>query len=235
MSPPRGEAPPSSLLRSGSALVFLAFLMVLAGCGRSLSEPDRSGLESTVHIRSEACPPPHEGTGATVGPELVVTAAHTVVGAERLTVTSAKGDTFTGFPVVVDTDLDYAVVRVPGLDAEPLPLATGSRPAAERVLLFRTGRRPEAASVEFLMPVVMATTDIYREGEVNRQAFEITFAAQPGDSGAVVLDGEGRVTGIVISVSVEEPVTFVLDVSEWAQSVGGAPDEVAPPGRCMTP
>ncbi len=219
---------------SGSAPI-LALLVILAACGTSGSGSHPVGIESAVHIRSEACPPPHEGTGATVGPELVVTAAHTVVGARQVTVTSPTGDTYTGFPVVVDTDLDYAIVRVPGLEARPLTLATETGPAADRVLLFRTGAKAEAVPVEFLMPVVMATTDIYREGAVNRRAFEISFAAQPGDSGSVVLDGAGRVTGIVISVSVDEPITFVLDVSEWAPSVLGAPTAVAPPDPCMTP
>ncbi len=231
MTPTSGASGFAAVLRQIVSVVALSGL--LAGCGASALDP--SGLESTVHIRSQACPPPHEGTGATVGPELVITAAHTVVGARELTVTAASGVTYTGFPVVVDTDMDFAVVRVPGLPTEPLPLATDTGPAADRVLLFRTGGGPDVVPVDFLMPVVMATTDIYREGAVDRQAFEIGFAAQPGDSGSAVLDSEGRVTGIVISVSVDEPLTFVLDVSEWAAAVDRAPAEASPPDRCMSP
>jgi S1-C subfamily serine protease len=90
--------------------------------------------------------------------------------------------------VSVDRRLDLAVLAVPGLRAPAA--ARGEARAGERV----TVRALRGALPAVVRRVITANVD----GRV-RPALELSAAVQPGDSGAPVVDGGGRMLGVVFA------------------------------------
>ena len=157
---------------------------------RPLSPRDLAELAtpSTVVLRNGGS----LGSGFFVKPDLVMTNAH-VVAAERepVEIVFSDGREIEGRVMERNTRLDIALVQVPSASAEPLALgdATGLR-TGDRVVFVGT---PEG--LDFTV----------HEGIVSHTARQILGVAylqidanvNPGNSGGPVLDGTGRVVGIV--------------------------------------
>lgn len=157
---------------------------------RPLSPRDLAeiGTPSTVVLRNGGS----LGSGFFVKPDLILTNAH-VVAAERepVAVVFSDGHEIQGQVMERDTRLDIALVQVPSAAAEPLALgdATGLR-TGDRVVFVGT---PEG--MDFTV----------HEGIVSHTARQILGVAylqidanvNSGNSGGPVLDGTGRVVGIV--------------------------------------
>ena len=218
----------------------VALVVACAACGddqSSETEPlvadEMAAVAAAVDLRADGCGPRVGfGTGSLIGPELVVTAAHVVAGAENVEVIASNGDRSPAEVVYFDPDLDLAMVRVEE------PLGTPLAPRQEKAGIGESGivvlprlvageMEVEVAEVTVLRPVNIRTTDIYREDEVVRAGFEIEGSIDPGDSGAmVVLPGGG--TGVVWARSNERqnrawaidlpPVTLAADQRDRLQN-----------------
>ena len=90
----------------------------------------------------------------------------------------------------VDRRLDLAELAVPGLDAPPVRTGGGGGEAVVRVL-----RDGEAVTLS--APVRRRVTASIAGH--SRPALELAATVEPGDSGAPVLDAQGRVLGIVFA------------------------------------
>ena len=97
---------------------------------------------STVQIVEAACDHIQEGSGFVAAPGLVVTNAHVVAGGDDPRVRSQSFGPLPATTVVFDAALDIAVLRVPGLSAPPLPLASSEwgRGTSGAVLGLSRGR-----------------------------------------------------------------------------------------------
>ena len=80
---------------------------------------------STVQVEGVACLFERDGSGFTVAPDTVVTNAHVVAGETRTTVIRPDGHRLRATVTVFDPARDLALLAVPGLGEDPLPLATG--------------------------------------------------------------------------------------------------------------
>jgi S1-C subfamily serine protease len=166
----------------------LLIVVVAAGCGDD--GPARGTATPTVVVvAAQPCTRPTRdlGVGVVVGRDLVVTAAH-VVGGRRRTVTAADR---VARVVALDARTDLALLAVASAGG-PVVLGVPSGPHA-RVLtplgtldvdLLRTG------------PLVVDDATTGRRHE--REAHTFRPAVAPGTSGAPLLDGEGRLLGIVV-------------------------------------
>lgn len=165
-----------------------AGVLALAGCA---SDPP----SAIVGIRAEGCGV-HIGSGAFIGVDTVLTAAHTVAGAESLTVFS-DGRSLPAELIALDADNDLALVRADGPRGEPLPMHTRRVDAGSAAVAYVV-RDGEVISlpVTIVRWVTVETTDIYREEEVSRPGLEISGAIEPGDSGAAVV-ADGKLVGVV--------------------------------------
>lgn len=172
------------------AVVAAAAAVLAAGCA---ADPP----SAVVGIVVEACDPGIElGSGAVVAPGIVLTAAHTLRGAQRVEV--VRGDRRSSATVVgFDPDLDLAYLRV---DRWPVvPIEVGSEHVEHgdtgTAWVYRDGEVIGLpATIE--RRVRVNTEDIYIEGETSRSSFELRAGIRSGDSGgAVVVDG--KVVGVL--------------------------------------
>ena len=140
-------------------------------------------------------------TGFAAGGDRVVTVAHVLDAGGAVTVDGRAASV-----VRVDRRDDLALLAVRGLRAPAA--STGAGTGATRLLL-RSGPRPTS-----VRRAITATVRIAPDPPVRRSALELAADVAHGDSGAPVVDGHGRVTGVVFAASTGRPHT--------AYAVGGA-------------
>lgn len=206
---------------SGSILNLLARidpLPSIAGPGAEVAPPSpgvlrapgvRAAAPSVVRILGTACGLGVEGSGWVGAPGLVVTNAHVVAG-ESDTVVQAPGDPAGSRPatlVHMDVRDDVAVLRVGGLGARPLGLASDDPPSGTAgAILGYPEDGPfdvEAARIGTTQTVI--SQDAYGRGPVRRGVTPLRGRVRSGNSGGPVVDGSGRVLTTVFAATTSGP------------------------------
>jgi S1-C subfamily serine protease len=196
--------------------------------------------ESTVRVESTACGRFMTGSGFAVTPDHIVTNAHVVAGSNQVWISfDGSLDRRNATVVEFDSALDVALLYVPGLEADPVELASGlpkrGEPAA--ALGFTGGGRQR------LIPGVISRTlsalgrDIYGGSVVAREVIEMRLDVSPGDSGGPVLLENGVVGGVTFSESREHPeIGYALSPVEVRKAIRGALNSSAPvaTGACTS-
>ncbi|MCP3934126.1 MAG: trypsin-like serine protease [Actinomycetia bacterium] len=177
------------------SLVWILITTMLIGCtsGSDNSEPPTAGA---VQVQTTGCLRTSISSGVAVSRDLVLTAAHNVVGNTAVDIIDGSNRVHAGIPVVVDTNIDIALVAVPGAGLESIPLADRVGDVTAVALPLRD---PVLRSVSLRRVVWANTTDIYRERDVVKHALEIDAEIQSGDSGSPVMNTAGEIVGIVVS------------------------------------
>ncbi|HEX3873213.1 MAG TPA: MarP family serine protease [Solirubrobacteraceae bacterium] len=165
----------------------------------------RRAAPSVVRVLGSACGLGIEGSGWVVGPGEVVTNAHVVAG-EHDTVVQDEGNPpdLPAEVVVFDPHDDIAVLRVAGLDAPSLQLA--SDPPAGRSAAILGYPRDGPFDVE---PGRIGTTqsvqtqDAYGNGPVTRLLTPIRGLVRPGNSGGPMVDSAGQVVTTVFAATTD--------------------------------
>jgi len=147
-----------------------------------------------------------------------------VVGAARIAVQNATGS-FVATPVLVDLDLDVAVLHVNGLNAPALAF-TNVEP--ERGAIGATFGFPGGGNAAVEPATVAATysatgRDVTGTTRVTRRIVELRSRVVPGDSGGPFLLADGTVGGVVFAQSRADPlVGYALSPIEVADRIGPA-------------
>ena len=185
--------------------------------------------ESVVKVEtsSNRCSATSMGSGVVVGPEQVVTNAHVVTGAGRITVRGQETGTRGARLVAFDPDTDLAVLYVPGLTA-PAPEWTSP---ARRGTDSAIAGYPGGGRLTIRGGRVRGEATIAEEGaEGMREVVVFAGLVQPGNSGGALLDMKGRVLGLVFAnSSVDDRTGFALSPEEVLPVVAatkGATEEV---------
>jgi S1-C subfamily serine protease len=161
---------------------------------------DARARASTVKVRGNACRRVQEGTGWVAAPGLVVTNAHVVAGEDDTTVEDERGNQHSAQAVAFDPVRDLAVLSVPGMDAAPLPLASGAPGDIGAVYGHPGGGPLEVSPARIGEEIVAVGTDIYRTGTSRRRVYVLAAALEPGDSGGPFVDTSGRVLGVAFAI-----------------------------------
>lgn len=233
------------------ALATNGFPQVFAGESeriQSVGEPDpamidvgREMEERTVRVTTTAsqCPALQSGSGWVFDDDLVMTNAHVVSGSTgRIVQVGGAGRPYKAELVLLDAARDIAVLRVPGLDAQPLELGDPLAADDDAVVVGYPENGPYTISPARVREAVTAQgLDIYDEDTVVRDVYALRAVVRSGNSGGPVLDDEGRAVGMVFARSGEDPETgYALTLSELEEALaeGRSAEERVPVGGCTT-
>jgi S1-C subfamily serine protease len=178
---------------------------------------------SVLRVVADGCQLRSSGTSFVVSPGYLVTNAHVVAGATGIIVQTSKAS-FDATPVLVDLELDIAVLHVSGLAAPTLTFTSGepSRGTIGATFGYPGGGN---AAVE---PATVSSTyfatglDVTGQARVTRRIIELRARVQPGDSGGPLLLQDGTVGGVVFAESRVDPTVG------YALSSAQVVDRIAP-------
>jgi S1-C subfamily serine protease len=201
----RGSA--AAVLRGGGGALVLA--AVLGGCGGGASTvAPPAVLQVTVRVPGQ---PADVATAFAAGAGRVVTVAHALTGRRLVLLGSPGGRAHRVRVLRSDERLDLALLSVPGLKASAVQTATPRAGQGASVLVVRSERvRSLRATVRRL--ITARVRDAPDATARVRPALELDAAVMAGDSGAPVLDRDGRVIGMVFAqASDRDDRAYALD------------------------
>jgi S1-C subfamily serine protease len=189
--------------------------------------------DSVLKIRGRApsCSRQLEGTGFVIAPHLVLTNAHVVAGTADtgVEVRDRRGQivALDAEVVLYDPAVDLAVLRVPELEAEPLPMEPEpAAPGDDAIVLGYPMDGPFTATAAKIRSMInLQGPNIYDNGEVTREVYTVRAVVRSGNSGGPVITPEGRVIGVVFGAALDDQETgFVLTVDQVQEVLQAAPD-----------
>ena len=192
-----------------------------------------SGTASSVEVEAAGCGRLSSGSGWTVEPELVVTNAHVVVGADTVLLRRSDGARIEADVVVLDARRDLALLHAPGLGLVALPRATAVDREAAASFGHPLGQDEVRVAPVVVDRTVLATgRDVYGEERVERAVVVLAAALQVGDSGSAVMDADGSVIATVFAINPMDPSTAYALADEEVTALLAAPRVAGASGRC---
>jgi S1-C subfamily serine protease len=178
----------------------------------------RAAATSVVRVLGTACGLGVEGSGWVVGRGLVVTNAHVVAGQDDTAVQAqGSGPHLSAQAVAYDARNDIAILRVPGLDAPALRLASDAPSGtAAAILGFPENGPYDVRAARIGATTAAVSQDAYGRGPVLRRLVPIRGLVRHGNSGGPVVDAQGRVLATV----------FAATVSTRRHGGFGVPDDI---------
>jgi S1-C subfamily serine protease len=190
---------------------------------------------STVKVEVVACRSERDGSGFTVGPDVVVTNAHVVAGQSRPTVVRADGKRLPAVVAVFDPLRDLALLRVPNLSQPALPIATGKVGATAAVFGHPDGQPDVRVAPAAIRQQVNALgRDLYALNLTRRNVFVLAAHLHPGDSGAGVVNQAGEVIGVAFAIAPDNDSTaYALSTTELRPVLERGATGQAEVGPCL--
>ncbi|HET7418598.1 MAG TPA: MarP family serine protease [Solirubrobacterales bacterium] len=188
--------------------------------------------DSVVRVLSTACGLGIEGSGWVVEPEVVVTNAHVVAGADDTTVTTQEGIELDATPIFYEPRQDLALLRI-GAALPPLPIASERHVGEGAAVLGYPENGPyrlEPARIGETR--VTISEDSYGNGPIERTITALSGAVRSGNSGGPLVDGGGRVVGTVFAATTSGPRGGFAIPAEQVRSALRHTVEAADTGPC---
>ncbi len=161
---------------------------------------------SVVRVLGTACNLGIEGSGWVAAPGVVVTNAHVVAGERYTTVQDGgAGPALPATVVLFDPHNDIAVLRVAGLSAPVLRLASGPAVGESGAILgFPLDGPFDVQPARLGQTQTTNTTNAYGNPTV-RLISSVRGLVRPGNSGGPLVDGAGRVIGTIFAEITNAP------------------------------
>jgi S1-C subfamily serine protease len=157
---------------------------------------------SVVRITGTAfsCGRYQTGSGFVVAKNRVITNAHVVAGVAEPVVESRSGQSLPGQVVYFDPAADLAVIAVPGLDVNALPVAASLEVDNLAVTAGFPWGGPFAVGGARVIDVSeLPITDIYGGSAPPRAVYTLAATVVEGDSGGPLLSLDGEVVGAIFA------------------------------------
>jgi S1-C subfamily serine protease len=237
--------PPSLLGQIRKFLDTFGFPQVFAGLppapGGPVQAPSQTQAQgafnraahSTFRIVGEACGRIQEGSGFLVAPHYVVTNAHVLAGIQHPRVQQQDGASFRGVPVLFDSKEDIAVLRVRATSDPVLPLVGSEvdRGAVGAVVGYPGGGNLTGVAAANRRVLHAVGRDIYGNGNVVRDIYELQAQIKPGNSGGPFVLVNGKVAGVVFAASTTDPgIGYAITSIDAKPDIRSALGRTAPVG-----
>jgi len=191
------------------------------GVARQIGE---QAAGSVLRVVADGCQLRSSGTGFVVADHYLLTNAHVVAGSNSI-IAQTSAASYTAVPVLVDLELDVAVLYVKDLDA-PVLHFVDQEPA--RGAIGATFGYPGGGNAA-VQPATVAAVydatglDVTGSARVTRRIIELRAKIEPGDSGGPLLLQDGSVGGVVFAESRVDPtVGYALSPIEVATRIDGS-------------
>ncbi|MGY2083073.1 MarP family serine protease [Blastococcus sp. SYSU DS0539] len=165
---------------------------------------------SVVKIRGVApsCSRQIDGSGFVYAPQRVMTNAHVLAGVTDPVVV-AEGEEYDAIPVLVDEEIDVAVLAVPGLPQVPLRFTAESADSGDDAIImgypgggpFYVGPARVRDRGEISGP------DFRNTRTVVRDVYALYGQVRAGNSGGPLFAPDGSVLGVVFASAIDDPDT----------------------------
>ena len=198
------------------------------------SEVIERATRATTGVRALGCGRAYSGSGFAIDDEHVVTNAHVVAGAREVDLLTNDRRSVSATVVVFDAQRDLALLHAPGHGLRPLDLAEATVGDVAAVIGYPGGQtEPRVAAVLIDRWVTGVGRDIYGRGPTERSLYFLAAELRSGDSGAPVIDVDGRAVGVVFAVSPDvRTVAYALTIVEL-RAVLDADRSPGDAGRCI--
>jgi S1-C subfamily serine protease len=192
--PPATKAPPPPpAIATVSADVPAAIRTPIRRLARDSGQ--RRAREATVRVRNIGCAGVATGSGFALAPDILVTNRHVLAGADRLQISTARGETLDVTFAAVGTLGDLGLVVV---DRQlPATATYGSAPNPGDVVT--AVGYPLGGELTLSPGIVVDRVDGSTLG-IPGTVMRLTADIQPGNSGGPVFDRRGRIGGIVYAI-----------------------------------
>jgi S1-C subfamily serine protease len=191
-------------------------------------------ISSTASIRAIGCGRAYAGSGFAIDVEHVVTNAHVVAGAREVELRTHDGRRVPATVIVFDKDRDLALLQAPGHGLGVLELAVADVGDTGAVVGYPGGQdEARVAPVRIDRWVNGLGRDIYGRDPTSRSLHFLAAELRSGDSGAPVIDLDGRAVGVVFAVSPDVPTAAYALTTDELSAVLDAPRSPGDAGRCI--
>jgi S1-C subfamily serine protease len=166
----------------------------------------RRAASSVLRVVADGCEQRASGSSFVIAPEYLVTNAHVVVGARSVLVQTAGGS-FQATPVLLDLELDIALLFVDGVNAPALTFAADepARGAVGATIGYSGGGNLTVKPATVAATYDATGLDVTGSARVTRRIIELRARVVPGDSGGPFVLENGRVGGVVFAESRADP------------------------------
>jgi S1-C subfamily serine protease len=194
-----------------------------------VADPEvRAAADSVVRVLSTACGLGVEGSGWAVEPDLIVTNAHVVAGADDTTVTTLQGIELEATPVYYAPRDDLALLRI-GAGLPTLEVSSRRPVGADGAVLGYPENGPFRLSPARIGATqATISEDSYGNGPVERSIVALGGGVRSGNSGGPLVDADGRVVGTIFAATTNgTPGGFAVPAERLYRALGQAGEAVS--------
>jgi S1-C subfamily serine protease len=190
-----------------------------------------------VVATAPGCDQRSSGSSFVVASNYLVTNAHVVTGAKSVIV-QTSAESFPASVVLIDTELDVALLHADGVRAPPLAFTTTepTRGALAVAIGYPGGGDEKVAPATVAAAYYAQGLSVTGDSRVTRRIVELRAEVRPGDSGGPLVLENGAVGGVVFAESKVDPAVGYalspLDVWRRVQPAIGRTAAVST-GRCV--
>jgi S1-C subfamily serine protease len=240
-----GPEPPPSLRELGRMVAEAPFPEVFSPSDRpgDVGAPpqlvlapaaDHRVRNAVVRVEGQACSQIQDGTGFTVGHNLIATNAHVVAGEDSTVVFLPDGERRAARVVRFDPRRDLALLSVPDLGLAPLKLGDAAAGMVGAVYGHPGGGPLRPTPARIAEQIDARGTDIYRTTPTSRAVFVLASQLAPGDSGAPLVDQTGTAVGVAFAIDPTAGTTaYALTNDELRPVLANVPTRTADTGSCL--
>ena len=218
---PAAPPPPPPTIVTVSADVPAAIRTKIRRLARDSGQ--RRAREATVRVRNIGCAGVATGSGFALAPDILITNRHVLAGADRLQVSTARGETLEVTLAAVGTLGDLGLVLIDG--QLPATATYGSAPNPGDVVT--AVGYPLGGELTLSPGVVIDRVDGSTLG-IPGTVMRLIANIQPGNSGGPVFDRRGRIGGIVYAIEIATGFGLAIPVDTLRDLIRAGGYEAVP-------